>query len=436
MSKTDDDNTLLREGDRLAEELESTDSADLDSLAEEALSGEETNDSVDLSTVRLSEPTNSFKNFYKKSSTTIEKIRQTICAPDKKRKPRRFNRTQAAENIGVSSTFLRTLELKKEIPAATPDPTNKRLRTYSQAEVHEIRRIIGRDPKRPEGSECAIMCTSNMKGGVGKSTTATHAASYFALHGLRTLIIDTDVQGSASLTFDIVTNFECRGYEHGLYEPLLENPKSIKEKIIPTHVEGLHIIPSAPCNQELDWLLTTRKNEDKLGYNHMRLTKALDRIKPLYDVIIIDTSPSMNLLTINSMTAANMMLVPFTPSMLAFAASVEFLNTTASVMEYAGKLDLFRVLITQHPGTNTSKSAERIIRAIFGKYVLENSMVKSAELERSEADMGTLYDVQKPKKDARTLARALDQMALVHDELYGLIQAVWADQAAKSKGAA
>ena len=144
-----------------------------------------------------------------------------------------------------------------------------------------------------------IVAIFNQKGGVGKTSTAVSMASFIAIEGRKTLLIDLDPQGNATSGVGV----DKLKIEKSIYMSLLESSPA-QELICQTQIENLHLIPSNPDLSGAEVELV-----GELG-REGRLKKALISLGSTYDVILIDCPPSFGLLTINALTAANSVIIP------------------------------------------------------------------------------------------------------------------------------
>jgi len=162
----------------------------------------------------------------------------------------------------------------------------------------------------------------NQKGGTGKTTSTVNLASALALLGKRVLIVDMDPQGNASSGVGVNKN----ELKESLYDVLIHRI-SIEQSLVKTTFNNLHIIP---CNINL-----TGAEIELVGVlsRETRLKKAIETIKDQYDFIFIDSPPSLGLLTLNALVAADTILVPIQCEFYALEGVSQLLNTIALVKD-------------------------------------------------------------------------------------------------------
>ena len=167
-----------------------------------------------------------------------------------------------------------------------------------------------------------IVAVFNQKGGVGKTTTNINLTTALSLEGYRILVIDIDPQGNTSSGFGIDKN----SLEKSIYNGIIHGD-DLKEIILTTSYDNLHILPSHPdlAGAEIELL----------GINDKEyiLKSAVDYIKEDYDFIIIDCPPSLNMLTVNAMTTADTVLVPIQCEYYALEGLSQLIHTINLVQE-------------------------------------------------------------------------------------------------------
>lgn len=219
-----------------------------------------------------------------------------------------------------------------------------------------------------------VISVSNQKGGVGKTTTTVNLAAFLAEKGKRVLIIDIDPQGNAG--FGIGINAE--EIETTIYEVLIDEIP-IEETIFKTEIEGLSIIPSnihlsgAQVN-----LLDTEGKE-------FILRNKLKKIRDYYDYIFIDCPPSLGVLTLNSLVAADSVLIPLQCEYYALEGLSQLLQIIVMVQERLNKtLKIEGVVLTMFD-TRTNLAAQVVsdVREYFKDKVFDTIIPRNVKLSEA-----------------------------------------------------
>jgi len=228
-----------------------------------------------------------------------------------------------------------------------------------------------------------IIAITNQKGGVGKTTSAINLSAALAFMGKNTILIDTDPQAHSSLSVVMDPHSE----EISIYDVLIDNEKKIADVIMQSTIPGLKVVISKIAMAKLESALIGEID------GHYRLKDKLDAIKKKYDFIIIDTPPNLGLITLNSLVAADQVIIPIQSSFLCLEGTDDLLETIDKVRKVANpNLQLLGVMITMHDKrTNISKDVEERIKKVFGKKVFKTIVSKSVKLEESPAYKESIF---------------------------------------------
>lgn len=228
-----------------------------------------------------------------------------------------------------------------------------------------------------------IIAIANQKGGVGKTTTALNVSSALAFMGKSTLLIDSDPQ--AHTTLSCVK--DPSQHEKSLYDVLISNNENIEDLIINTTIPGLKIVISRISMAKLEPALLGEID------GHFRLKDALEPIKKKYDFIIIDTPPTLGIITLNALVAADVIIIPIQSSYLSLEGADDLLETIDKVKKVANpNLQILGILITLHDKrTNISKDVVKKINRVYGKMVFKTIISKSVKLEESPAYRESIF---------------------------------------------
>lgn len=183
-----------------------------------------------------------------------------------------------------------------------------------------------------------IIAIANQKGGVGKTTTSVNLAASLGVLEKKVLLIDADPQANASSGLGI----DVEGVEVGSYQ-LIEHSATAEECIIPTNAPHVDIIPA-----HIDLVAIEIELVDKDEREYM-LKKAIHHLKEKYDYILIDCAPSLGLLTLNALTAADSVIIPIQCEYFALEGLGKLLNTIKSVQRIHNEhLDIEGMLLTMY----------------------------------------------------------------------------------------
>ncbi len=228
-----------------------------------------------------------------------------------------------------------------------------------------------------------IIAVANQKGGVGKTTTALNVSSALAFMGKSTLLIDTDPQ--AHSTISCVK--EPSLYDKSLYDVLVKNDENISNHIVSTTIPGLNIVISKISMAKLEPTLLGEID------GHYRLKDVIEPIRRKYDFIIIDTPPTLGIITLNALVAADAIIIPIQSSYLSLEGTDDLLETIDKVKKVANpNLHILGILITLHDKrTNISRDVVNKIKKVFGKKVFKTIISKSVKLEESPAYKESIF---------------------------------------------
>ena len=368
-------------------------------------------------------------------------LRNYITNPQDRKKTRTWGPIEAAQMIAVSDpTFRKLLEkhLKaQDIPGIIIETNEmgRQIKKFSLEAINFLREKANTKYKRPQGSTALTVAISNLKGGVGKTETAVDLGKKIAIEGLKCLLLDFDAQGTATLiSSGLIPDLELR-YEDTITNALINDPSQIKNIILKTHFNGFDIIPANLAIQDCDLILPNEKanNHEKLGNPFQRLTQALKIIKEGYDVILIDCGPNLGTLTLNAIIASDGIIIPIPPSMNDYSSFIMYTATLKNLFkELPGKkLEYFRVLLSKHTGNNEALQMENMMREQFGRYILANHMCETIEVAKAANEIGTIYDISKPRGSRDAYRRAMQHLNDVNMEIIGNFKDIWANQANK-----
>jgi chromosome partitioning protein len=215
-----------------------------------------------------------------------------------------------------------------------------------------------------------IAC-ANQKGGVGKTTTVVNLAAYLALAGDRVLVIDLDPQGNATSGLGI----DRRSAERSVYDAVVEEAL-LDDLVLRTSIDGLSIIPSSISLAGAEVELTP------LAQRERRLAHLLAPAVPAFDYVLLDCPPSLGLLTVNALTAADSVLVPIQCEYYALEGLSQLIATINLVRDHLNPdLAIKGVVLTMYDGrTNLSAEVAAEVRRHLGSAVFGSVIPRSVRL--------------------------------------------------------
>jgi len=228
----------------------------------------------------------------------------------------------------------------------------------------------------------AIITIANQKGGVGKTTTAINLSAAIAQRGKKTLLIDLDPQANTTIAF-----FEQGEVSSSMFEVLGDQKTDLAAVIKPTTDSMLVVGPGRLALAKLEQALAGQFDAP------YRLKDALIPILKNYDCVIVDTPPSLGILTVNALVASTHLLVPIQAAYFAIEGTDDLLETYERIRARPNpELKVLGVLITLFDKrTNISRDTLGQIRSVFGEVLFKTKIGKNVRLEESPAYKETIF---------------------------------------------
>jgi chromosome partitioning protein len=293
-----------------------------------------------------------------------------------------------------------------EAPVVVPDApmTSGDTPIARQAEVAVGVRGAAKREAWPRPERCRIMTIANQKGGVGKTTTAVNLAASLSQHDNRVLVVDLDPQGNASTALDVD---HYAGIE-SVYNALVEE-RPMSE--IVTEVDGMPGLYCAPATIDLAGaeieLVPLVAREARL----LRSIEQLDMTK--FDYVLIDCPPSLGLLTVNALVAAEEVLIPIQCEYYALEGLEQLLRTVELVRGHLNaKLRISTILLTMYDGrTRLATQVAEDVRSHFGDVVLQTIIPRSVRVSEAPSYGQSVITYDPASSGAVAYAEAARELA-------------------------
>lgn len=228
-----------------------------------------------------------------------------------------------------------------------------------------------------------IIAITNQKGGVGKTTTAINLSAALATKGFRTLLIDVDPQANSSMSF-----LDVHDLELSMFDALTDDNVHLSEIIREAEkVPKLFLAPSTISLAKVEAKLLGELD------SHYRLKDEIDLIRKDFDYIIIDTPPTLGVITVNALVAATHVLIPIQSSYFALEGTADLLETIEKIKQRANTdLQILGAVITLFDKrTILARDTLEEISRVFGDRLFETTISKNVRLEESPAYKESIF---------------------------------------------
>ncbi|KZX58031.1 hypothetical protein A3709_20685 [Halioglobus sp. HI00S01] len=311
---------------------------------------------------------------------------------------RRYKGDELLKVIGIGSlSRIYQAENAGRLPPGDRDEKGRRI-GYTLAQVRKAQQVFGTSPRRSVEDEPVTLAFTNFKGGCWKTTSSWHFTTWAAAQGYRVLAIDIDPQASLTRNLGIMPDVDTSWENSVAPYIMLERPlEDVSDVIVNTAQAGLDLIPGTLALQDAEWLLAnhmfTNRNTGNVvdqAKTFLRLKDVVSRVRNRYDIVVIDGTPTLGLLPLNLVFAADCVVVPTPTEYPDFCSTISFLTLLHTQFESLNDLfgeqmifpDLSFLATKFAPGgktVNTLSSElvlEDMIRPVFQEAALENIITK------------------------------------------------------------
>lgn len=257
-----------------------------------------------------------------------------------------------------------------------------------------------------------ILTVMNQKGGVGKTTTVINLGVYLAHAGKKVLLVDLDPQANltSGLGVDVhkdrPTDITGRESKQKTVYDLLVNSESPEEIIVPSSTPGLEVLPSGIELSGAEVEMVNMMSRENV------LKTALQRIEGNYDLILIDCPPSLGILTVNALTAANKILIPIQCEYFALEGLGQLMNTIKIVKSKLNpNLEIGGVILTMFDNrTNLSRDVATEVRAFFKEIVFTSVIPRNIRLSEAPSHGQSIHDYDPQSAGAKSYSALSEEV--------------------------
>lgn len=316
---------------------------------------------------------------------------------------------------------------------------------YTLENIFAMADVLGvKANTRKEGDKLQVIVVNSLKGGCGKTTSLVNVAAALATTNIKRYrigIIDLDPQGSSTSFFpptehDPITvgdlMRDCVELDDGeTWEDV------VSSAFIRTHIPNIRILPSGMDDfyfeHETATLLKGGASYDETQHYHKLLEKVIKPVEDQFDIVLIDTAPSLNFMFYNALMASTAMLIPVHPEAVDFDANNKYLKRLGEIYHTVAALghdgwDFMQFLVTNYvKGNHSQRDIVKDVRSAFGRQVMSYPINHSSAITACSSSFNTIFDQKASDSLAsrEALLRSQENIKDVVDELEMLIRANW-----------
>ncbi len=371
-------------------------------------------------------------------SQTINLVRGAMLAPDTVKVPPTFTSAQLLSFCGIDKSKFNYRLSKGDLPDGMHGKATRRRFTLS--ELQQWVRVCRPNKQRPSGASGCVISVVNFKGGVGKTSNAVTLAQGLSLRGHSVLVIDMDAQASMTNLMGLVgEQGAVESDDRSVLPLLLGAEENIDYAVQTSYWAGIDVVAANLGLYSAEFALPSRQKDDpNFEFWHV-LRDGLHTARQNYDVIIIDTPPSLSYTTVNGILASDGLLMPLPPSQLDFLSSAQFWSLINELLTHlitkrggTKEFAFIDVLLSKVDTNDPSCSVVREwIQAAYSDAVIPIEIPKTTATSSASAEFGTVYDLDVSKVNARTYRRAFEAYERMAELIEEQIIAWWGREGAQ-----
>ncbi|MCC7005693.1 MAG: AAA family ATPase [Ottowia sp.] len=376
-----------------------------------------------------------------RAQSTLARLRDDLLEPWPRKIPPTITASRLAKICKIERSQINYLCTRGNKNGEYPVGNLKgasRNREFTLSEAQAFIRVTGKYKSRPANAKAIVICDGNFKGGVGKTTSAVTIAQGLTLHGHKVLLMDIDPQASATTLMGYVPDAEVTE-EMTIMPAVYGDQPDLLYAAIPSYWDNLDIIPSSPALFGADLYLPNKQSRDPQYEFWKVLENAMGPLREKYDVIMIDSPPTLSCLAIGAFMATDGMIIPLPPETLDFASSTQFFRQFAELFKslraersVKKKFEFIKVIPSKvKPQVSTTDVVKSWIRQTYPEVLANSEFLETDLVMNASAEFKTIYDLSTYDGSMKTYNRAIDSFDAVVDEIEIEIQNAWTHQIAK-----
>jgi len=362
------------------------------------------------------------------AADVLAQVRDAMIEPHPRKVAPAFSSAAIAELCGIDKTQMKYLAQKHNLPVGQKLEGSK-AKEYSLEDAIVWVKTIGKHPFRPQDKNGKVIAVCNYKGGVAKTSTSMALAQALTLRGLKVLIIDCDGQGTATQLAGISPEQDV-DIEQTIMPYIYGDYPDLQYAVQSTYWHNLSVIPASSGLLAAEFALPAKAMEQR-GFKFWEVLK--DGIEPLrkeFDLIVIDTSPSLSHLTVNAMIAADGLLMPCPPDALDFASSVQFWGIFSELIDGLPdakhkRYDFISIVYTKVQANEISRLVKTWMKQAYGAHINGIEIPDSTAARTASAQLKTIYDLSKPDGSIEAYRRYKEPLDRLADYVLDQLAVSW-----------
>lgn len=372
----------------------------------------------------------------------LENVRDSMTAPFPRKSAPTYTLAQIATLCNMDKAQANYILTNK--PDGLPTGTiigGNRKREFTQKEAMAWVTEFKPHGSRPIGVRGKKIAVANSKGGVTKTTSSEAIAQGLSIRGRRVLLVDLDPQASLTTMNGILADTEV-SIDQTIMPLIYGEQDDLRYAIQKTYWEGVDLIPACGLVSHADFVLPSMQMSDRTFQFWDVLNQGLEPLLDEYDVIILDTPPTLSYLTLNALMSADGLIIPSPPNALDYASSVQFWSLFADFSKTFisiapvlkdKKYDFVNVLMSKVEHSRQATSIVRDwIRMTYKNMVMREEVSATGGALAAAAQFGTVYDISSYSGANKIYQRTREEYDVLAETIDNQLMSLWEHEAANN----